>query len=703
VRAFTAIARFEIEYYLKRLSTWVYFALFFALAFLIVNVLGGAFGTSFGNEKEFINSPTGIAGAIGSFAIFQLLITSAIFGHSAQRDYEVGIYPLFFAAPISKAGFLGGRFVGAAAINLFISTGATLGFLIGTWMPYLSREQFGPFVAAAYLQPYVMFVVPNLLFCGAIFFVLAALTRQMLANYVGSMVLLVGYFASHQFLAELDYKMLAALLDPFGFSALEEATRYWTVDDKNTLLLPFARELVLNRLLWLAIALVVLVVGYRLFCFSHTPAERKRKTRMPDASTPGLAGVRHLALPSVHRSFGAGATWAQLVSLTRSEFRGIVANVYFKAILLIGLLFLGVSAYNVGKIYGTTTYPVTYVVLDAIGADFWLLLMVLVVFQSGEMIWRDRQEKVSGLTDSMPVPTWVWFSSKLLALIGMMKLVMVMAMLFGILSQAARGYFNFELRLYVLELFVFSLVSMTLWCVFTLTIHAVANHKYVSHLLVIGFFMGVAYLSFLGFEHSIYRFNSGGIGMYSDMNGYGYRMPSFIVYKLYWGMAAVLLALLSNVLWVRGREDGWKQRVAVAQLRFAGPVRRLAAVASLGFIGLGGFVFYNTNVFNEYTTSKETRKLRAEYEKKYKQFEPVPQPRIAAVTVKADIFPERGALHLSGTYRLVNRTEVAIDSVHVLLPDSDFEVRRLAFDRTAEEVLVDRRLGYRILRLERPL
>jgi ABC-2 type transport system permease protein len=698
-----AIAGFEVGYYLKRISTWVYFLLFFGMAFLVVNVAGGAFGTSLGNEKEFINSPSAVAGVLGLFGIFQLLVTAAIFGHSAHRDYEVGIHPLFFTAPISKAAYLGGRFVGAAALNLFIALGSGLGFLFATWMPYLNVEQFGPFRAVAYVQPYLLFVIPNLLFAGAIFFALAVTTRQMLANYVGSVVLMVGYFASSQFLSDLEHRTLGALLDPFGFSALEEATRYWTVAEKNTLLLPVTSELLLNRLLWVSVAVLIFGAASRYFRFSHAVPERRARATAARAETPRTAVVRHLSLPPVSRSFGARTKWVQLAAQTRNEFSGIVSNLYFRAILLIGLVFLCVSAYNLGKIYGTTTYPVTYIVLDSLGSSFGLLVMILITFQAGELIWRDRQERISGITDSMPIPTWIWFASKLGALVGAVLAILALCLVFGLLSQVARGYYNFELSLYLRELFVFSVVSFTLWSVFALTIHAAANHKYVGHVLVIAFFIGIGYLSFLGFEHSIYRFDSGGMGMYSDMNGYGYGLGPYVWHKLYWGACAVLLAVLSNLLWVRGSEADWRQRLRVAQTRFAGPIRRLAALGSLAFIGLGGFVYYNTNMLNEYTTSKQERRLHAEYEKRYKRYESAPQPRIAAVNVHVDMHPEDGRLYLAGTYRLVNRTSVPIDSLHVLIPDPDLRVAQLDFDREATAVLTDAEIGYRILRLSQPL
>ena len=700
---FREIVRFELRYARGRLSTWVYAALFFTGTGLVVAVLAGAFGTPGLNERELINSPQNVAGILAVLNLLQMIVAAAIFGGAAQRDYEVGIFPLFFSTPTARASYFFGRFLGALLVNLGIALAAVLAVLVTVAMPFIDAERVAPFRLLAYLQPLLLFTLPNLLIVGAVFFSLAALTRQMLAVYAGSVGLLVAYFASMEFIGELEQRTLAALLDPFGFQAVDVAIRYWTIAEQNTRLLPTGGVLLGNRLLWLGVGLAVLALGYRFFRFAYAAPERRRRRAAAEEAreeAPAHRPGQRLHLPAVRRDFGWRTGLAQYRSLARSELKGIVANVYFRAIVLTALIFLGVSAYNVGKLYGTTTYPLTYVVLDALGTNFTLFLMVLIAFQSGELVWRDRERRISGITDSTPTPTRVWFAAKWTALVGMVAVLLAVVMLFGIATQLARGFTDIELGLYLQELFGVTLLNAAIWCVFALTVHVVANHKYLGHLLVIGFFVGVGYLSFLGFEHSLYRFNSGGVGMYSDMNGYGYRVGPYFVYKLYWGFGAVLLAVLANLLWVRGSEAHLRVRWPLAERRFRGALRRTAAVASLGFVALGGFIFYNTNVLNEYTTSKARRKLLAAYEKQYKRYEHVPQPRVVDVNVRVELYPETGDLRVAGRYWLKNRTSVAIDSVHLNFPGTEGVIERLAFGRPSRRVLDDRELGYTIWRLQ---
>lgn len=153
---------------------------------------------------------------------------------------------------------------------------------------------------------------------------------------------------------------------------------------------------------------------------------------------------------------------------------------------------------------------------------------------------------------------------------------------------------------------------------------------------------------------------------------------------------------------MRGKEGGLGVRLRWARLRCV----RLTGWATAGVVGLilitGGFVFYNTNVLNEYLTASDVAGRTAEYERRYGRYAEIPQPQLAAASLQVEIYPERGAVDIRGTYRLENRDAAAIDSVHVATAPF-IETRSMEFDRPAVTVLVDEELGHRIYALERPL
>jgi hypothetical protein len=173
-------------------------------------------------------------------------------------------------------------------------------------------------------------------------------------------------------------------------------------------------------------------------------------------------------------------------------------------------------------------------------------------------------------------------------------------------------------------------------------------------------------------------------------------------FKLYWAAWALLLAVITCLLWVRGREPGIPARLRVAHGRFRGATLRAAGMAIALIVAFGGFIFYNTNVLNDYRRPDEQGAPQGAYEKRYQQYENVPQPTVVSAGLRAELYPGKRAADLKGTLAMVNRSGLPIDSVHVVTVP-DVEVRSLSFDRAAEPVLVDVASGYRIFALDRPL
>ena len=125
-----AIVRFDLGRYLSAISTWVYFAVLGALAYLFMAASAGAFqGVSigFGSGKVLSNSPYALSVVISLLSYFGLLVTSAIMGKAAFQDFESNSHSFFFTSPISKASYLGGRFLAALLVLIVIFSAIALG------------------------------------------------------------------------------------------------------------------------------------------------------------------------------------------------------------------------------------------------------------------------------------------------------------------------------------------------------------------------------------------------------------------------------------------------------------------------------------------------------------------------------------------------------------------------------------------------
>ncbi|MCK5171558.1 MAG: hypothetical protein KAQ75_16895, partial [Bacteroidales bacterium] len=189
---------------------------------------------------------------------------------------------------------------------------------------------------------------------------------------------------------------------------------------------------------------------------------------------------------------------------------------------------------------------------------------------------------------------------------------------------------------------------------------------------------------------------------YSDMNGYGHFVLPFIIYKSYWFAFAIILAIFSNLLWVRGNENSLSKRFSLLKQRMTLSTKLGLAAFLVIFIGLGSFIFYNTNVLNKYITSKERMMESVNYEKNYKKYQYRNQPRIVEMNMNVDIYPNKRDALFHGYYIIKNKSNKPIDSIYVNY-DQSIKSWKFEFEKPHEIVYDDKKIGFRIYKLETPL
>ncbi|HET9668260.1 MAG TPA: M1 family aminopeptidase [Casimicrobiaceae bacterium] len=702
MNAFLAIAAFEFRTRVARISTWVYFTIFAALAILWVAAAGGAIKgavVAFGSGKVWINSPYAIAQTFAFLGLASLTVIAAVMGRAVQQDFEHRTEAFFFTAPIGKLDYLAGRFVGALGVLIVILSSIPLGSVLGLAWPGIDADRVGPVRPLAYLIPYATTLAPNVIVLGGFFFCLAALTRRMLPVYVASVVLLVGYLAAQGLLRDMDNKTVATLLDPFGVTAASKLVEYWSISERNARLVPLAGYLLWNRLAWLALAAIVIAASARSFRFAQPVVRRepRRPPRVDEDEVPLATGFVRAA-PSRVRP------WRLLPRMAWLNFRETVKNVYFAVIALAGVLFCITVSTTAGTIYGTTTWPVTYQILELVSGTFAIFMLVIVTFYAGELAWRERDARLDQIHDALPLPTWLPYVAKLVALMLVPVVLQAVLMLTGLGIQTAKGYHHYELGLYLRWLFGIQLVDYWLVCVLALTVQSLVNRKYLGHFVMIVYFIAVSFSGLLGFEHNLYKYGANGDFVYSDMNGFGPFLVRVRYFQSYWAAAAVLLALAGYLFWQRGTMEGRRARFATMQRRFTHPVALTGACALVAMATLGGVIFYNTNVRNPYVNAYDRQARQAAYEKRYKALETVPQPKIAAVSVDVDLHPREQRVRMKGRYTLENRTDAAIPVIHLVFGARErLVIHALGFAEPAKLVDDDMKLGVRSYRLGTPL
>lgn len=708
-----AIFLFELRQRLRRLSTWVYFVVFFALGLLFTLMSGGAFSSAsvdFGTGgKVLITSPYALNGVITYICFFGIIVTAAIAGQATYQDIDSNSSMFFYTAPISKFDYLGGRFLAAVALQVVIFSSVGLAAWAGIMSPWLDKTRVGPQIVAAYFQPYLINVWPNILFLTAVFFALAALTRKMLPVYVAGVLVLIAYFTVAQASgAGLQTSLRAGLGDPLGGAAIDNVTRYWTPFERNTQLIPFRGMLLANRLLWLSVGAIFLGFTYVKFAFAYpTERGRARKAVVEEKDAPAPSE----ALPIAHPAFSAAASLRQLLSLTRIQFTETTKNVFFVVLMLAGFLFAVVSASGLLSPAVARTYPVTHLMVLMAGAGFLIFATAIIIFYAGELVWRERDANLNQVVDALPLQRWVLVSSKLLALMLVQVLVVATIMAAGLVVQLAQGYHHFELSLYFRELFLNRLTQLWILCVLAIFVQTVVNNKYLGHFVMVLYIVATIALPPAGFQDYLFRFGQTPIATYSDMNGYGPFLKPLIWFRLYWGIAAVLLVIITNLLWVRGTESGWQVRRKLVRERLSGATWAGAGVCVALMVAVGGFIFYNTHILNPYRTTFTNDEARAQYEKRYRQYWALPQPRITDVNVHLDFYPDQRAIAVGGTQWLENKTDTPIDRVAITLwpgnlaplPMPHIKVDRLSFGSGQTAEVEDPAHGFYLYKLWAPL
>ena len=716
--AFVAILSFELRTRARRVSTWVYFAVFLALAMLWTLATGGAFASvsvSLGGDKVWVNSPMALMALVGLLSVMALPVVSAVMGRAVQQDFETQTHSAFFTSPISKLAYLGGRFAAAVVTLLVILLSLALGARLAVSLPMMDATRTGQVGPWPYLWPYLVMVVPNLVFLGAIFFTLGALTRRMLPVYLTSAILFIGYIVATSLNENLDNRLVSSLADPFGLTAVFNDTEYWSVAERNSRIVPLAGHLLLNRALWLAVSALALTAGYRRFRFTAS-TERGGKAGKALAATsephgggatgaPGAAGAPG-AVPAWKRATSGQAHWLALLGpLAWLQLKETVKNVYFGVIALTGILFVIATSASMDSIYGTTTYPVTYKMIDVVSGQFSIFILILITYYGGELVWRERDLRVDQLHDAAPAPTWLPLAAKLIALMMVPAILQGVVMLASMGLQLAKGYTHLEPGLYLHHLFGVRLLNYWGLCALALALHVLVNQKMLGHFAMVLYFIATAFSSWVGLEHRLLRPFQSGTPVYSDMNGFGHFLERIRWLQLTWALLAVLLLVLARLFWQRGTVAGLRSRLAVARSRVTPAVVAVAALALAGFAGSASFVYYNTNVLNRYVSGAEQRRLQAAYERTYRgRLLTTPQAKLTAVNVQVDLFPAERKVRGAGTFVLTNKGATPVQEVWVNLPPGQtLELRRLELDRAAELLLQDEASYLRAYKLTAPL
>jgi aminopeptidase N len=693
------IAAFELRYQLRSPLFVIACAIFFLLTFGSITVEQIQIG---GRGNVNVNSPFAILQTIGIMSVFGLFVVVAFVANVVVRDDETGFAPILRATPVSKRDFLIGRFLGATCVAFLVIAAVAAGLWLGSLMPWLDAERVGPNRLSYYAYALFFFALPTLLVMAAGFFAVATATRSMMSSYVAAVVFLMGFFLARGALRDPQWDHVVALIDPFGLSAFGLVTKYWTATERNTLLPEIAGPLLLNRLLWFAIAFVLFALAYRLFRFetrgikADKKATRREAQHSRPAEAPPAAGTT--APPA---RFAPGTGWRQLLALARHDLVFVLRSPAFIVLLLIGMMNAFGGLWFATSLLGTEVYPVTRLMVQRLTGAFTLFPLLIAIYYSGELVWRDRQQRTHEIIDATPAPDWAHMAPKVVAIILVLTAMLVVSVLTAIGVQAFRGYFAFEPGRYLEWYLVPLLIGVAQLAVLAVFVQSVVPHKFIGWAVMLLYVVATLTLNNLGYERHLYNFGGAPDVPLSDMNGSGRFWIAQAWLLFYWSAFSVLLALLAYGVWRRGTDLALRPRLRLLPRRLAGPAGIAAVVALAAFMASGAWIYYNNDHLNKYESRVDLERKQAEFEKVLLPYEKIEPPTITDVKLQVDLYPRAVRASTRGTYAIENRTGAPLTEVHVRwarrLEMDTLEVQGATVQKEYPE------FNYRIFKFEPPL
>lgn len=651
---FRQLLAFEWAYHTRQIS--------FLFAVIFATVLGGLFATGlYSGAQVYLNAPAHLNFVFGFFslgAIFVLMVTCA---NAMLRDNDSKMSELVLATAINKPTLLMSRFTGAFGAAATVMCFAVIGALVAVSMPWVDPERVGPINPFYYLWSYGAILVPSMFFSGAVIFAVAALSRSMIATYFSAVLIYILYMivaamsGSPMFVGGTPPSAaafsLAAKLDPFAITTYFEQTQYWTPQQKNSDLMSFSGNLLINRLLFVALGVAVLFALHQLYRLK-LPKQKQPKVKKDSTvqQTPEYRVVPICATSNVAR----GAWW----SLLKLEVAMVVKHwPFFTMLLMYGAIVL-VEIFNqlANVDFGPAYYASTGAVLNAVQFDVLPRFgAIFIVYYAAEIFWRERHAGFDAFVDCSPVSNSTLFTTKLTALL-MVPLAMIVTTSFIAMGiQLFKGDSAIELSLY-LSLFYYAGLPLAFICALALFLQAVSKNKYLGMILtavmVVVASPGIA--GRFGMEHPLWHFAKAPVLDFTDMNGYAFGKDAFVWYMLYWGAVSAVLITIGFALWSRGTPKPLLKR-----LKHISAVKTGLASAAILAMVCGGYIYQQT----DFISSDDAALRQAQYERKYKAFEHLPQPRMTALNALVDFYPEQRKYRIKADYEVTNQTDKAIEQV----------------------------------------
>lgn len=680
------LLRFEILYQAKQRAL--------PIAGLLALSMGYFLGQA-GNAPALVdfNAPFQISYFTGNFTLFSVFIIMFFAVSGVIRDHKFQMESLIYSSSLKKFHFFGSRFIGVFLFSVLTFSLFLPGYWLGVSLSDLDPDRVAPFQWKSYLWPFIFIIVPNIFICTSLLFSASLLTKNNVVVYASAILIYILYFVvgifsnSPMFASSLpaspEQMRMAALLDPFAISTFFEHTQFWTYFEKSNSFLSFSGNYFWNRFLWVGFAFVILGITYRLFSFRLIKEQKKNKGKIE--ATQEISQAYQTSKIQI----GWTSQWRALGASVQIDVQEIIRSLPFMAILLVLLVALALELY--AKFFESglneeTLYPYTHLVIESVIDIIPILSKILIVFYSGELVWKAKERKFNGIVHTTAASNWVFFTSKLvtLVLIPMLLIGTLVTVCLGF--QLIKGFTDIDFTAYLLLFYHYGTPALVL-SMMAIFVQTVVKQKYLGMGLTGAIILILTTpLSYnLGIEHPMLRIGVMPTISYSDMSGYGIQAQSFGLYAGYWMVFGFILSILSLKLWNRQLVDS-KLFGGISSLKQWKPTEIIVLSIAIAAFSVIGSQLYR-KLDGNYKTKEDQLDYAEQYERKLKQYENLSKLTYVSMKTAVDLYPEEEKYTVYADYQLVNKNEVPVTQVLVTekkrLTQIKLEGAKLIFKDTA--------------------
>lgn len=611
--------------------------------------------TSLGGTKAWVDSEFQTAyvfALIGYFIIAFFVAVAA--GMPLIRDAEQKVGELLRSTPLTQGEYVWGKLLAALLASLVavavlpVSTGVLSHFLPDSGSP----DIYGPFYWVNYVRPFLVFLLPAVLFTAGAAFAIGRFTGRPI------LVFLLPIFATllcqnlfwRWFPPDLDPAVSTVLrhIDPSGFRWLKES---WLFVDRgiafyNTRPVEYDVPFLLSRIGFCVLGLLLVDLSRRRFA---SPRRRVRRAEAVSVQGPEPVQTPLASLAMTSRPPGRLAAILAVARFELAELRSQPGLYIFIPAILLFLYVLFRESY--GYLYSPLLLTPGSAAI--VGLAFLTpALALLFLFYTVESLERERTAGMAPLAYSAPAPTGAIILGKLLANAVVLAVALAGGVLVAALSIAGQGVVGMELRPFLVVWGLLLAPTLILWIAFVAAVLAVTRSRYAAY--------GVSLAALVVTVVLFLRDDMNWVGNWplinavgwSDMGGFEIDRTALVLNRL------LALALAAFFAWVAVRFFARRERDRLHP-RFRPDQRRRTALAGVALalppVALGLALW---SAVHQGFQGGAVEKRREEYwQKNVATWVHEPLPYVTRVEMDLDLEPAERAFRVNGFYDLQNRKD----------------------------------------------